>query len=113
MKLQYGSISFLLAGDAEKEAEEEMVAAYGDFLKSTLLKAGHHGSITSSTQEFLDAVRPEYAVISVGRYNKFHHPSPEVVRRLEGMNMNVSRTDDDGALIFETDGVTLSHIQWR
>jgi competence protein ComEC len=113
VKLQYGDISMLLSGDAEKEAEDDMVAVYGDFLRSTLLKVGHHGSSTSSTQMFLDEVRPDFAVISVGKNNKFHHPSPTVIQRYEEMGVHISRTDEEGAIIFETDGRTLSRVDWR
>jgi competence protein ComEC len=112
-KLQYGGISCILPGDSEREVELQMLDLYGDFLRSTILKVGHHGSLTSSTQEFLNAVRPEHAVVSVGTNNKFRHPSPEVIRRLHGMNVEVSRTDEVGAVIFETDGFTLSRLDWR
>jgi len=113
VKLQYGGISFLLAGDVEKEAEAQLVAGYGEFLKSTVLKVGHHGSKTSSTHEFLEAVEPLHAVISVGQYNWFGHPSGVVLQRLEDMNVDISRTDEEGAIIFETDGTVLTQIEWR
>jgi len=112
-KLQYGKITFLLSGDAEQEAEEQVVSAYGNFLKSTLLKVGHHGGATSTSETFLDAVRPVFAVISVGINNKFQHPSLAVLRRLREMNVDISRTDEDGAVMFETDGTTLTEIDWR
>ncbi|MEK9139188.1 MAG: ComEC/Rec2 family competence protein, partial [Bacteroidota bacterium] len=112
LKMQYGGVSFLFSGDAEVDAEEEMVERYGAFLQSNVLKVGHHGSRTSSTQEFLDAVRPTCAVISVGRFNKFRHPSEEVLARLRMMQADVYRTDEDGAVIFESDGKTLSRIDW-
>ena len=113
LKLQYGSTSFLFAGDADLEAEAELLRVYGSSLKANVLKAGHHGSITSSSQEFLDAVRPDHAVISVGRNNKFSHPSPVVVERFEFMHVHLIRTDDDGAAIFESDGETVSQVFWR
>ena len=113
MRMQYGNISILFTGDAEEDAEQEMVVRYRDFLQSTLLKTGHHGSKTSSTQEFLDCVQPKYAVISAGRYNKFGHPSPEVVARLRAMQTEVYRTDEEGAIILETDGKVLSRVDWR
>ncbi len=112
-KVQYGGISFLFTGDAEGAAEAEMVAMYGPFLRSSLLKAGHHGSSTSSTPLFLDAVRPATAVISVGRNNKFRHPSPPVVDRLQVLCGTLARTDEEGALIFETDGTGLWRWDWR
>lgn len=113
VRMDYGRVSFLFTGDAETIAEREMVHYYGDFLKCTLLKVGHHGSKTSSTQEFLDVVRPEYAVISVGKFNKFKHPSQDALARLRGVHADVYRTDEEGAIIFETDGTTLDHVEWR
>jgi competence protein ComEC len=113
LKVVYGNISFLFSGDAEAEAEDEMTKVYGDFLHSTVLKTGHHGSSTSSTPEYLNAVNPEDAVISVGRFNKFHHPSPAVLERFDQLHVNVFRTDEDGAVIFETDGSVLNRVEWR
>lgn len=113
VRLDYGSISFLFTGDAETISEREMVRTYGDFLRSTVLKVGHHGSKTSSTREFLDAVHPEYAVISVGRFNRFKHPSSDALDRLGSVHAEVLRTDEDGAIIFETDGSILDRVDWR
>ncbi|MBM2845279.1 MAG: comEC [Bacteroidetes bacterium] len=112
-KLQYGSVSFLLPGDAEEEAEKDMAGVYGDFLRADVLKAGHHGSSTSSTTQFLEVVRPGHVVISVGRRNKFGHPAPSVVERFAALNTHILRTDDQGAVIFQTDGLTLTRIDWR
>ena len=113
LKLQYGNVSILLTGDAERKEEREMLDAYGGFLKSSVLKVGHNGSSTSSTEDFLAAVQPSAAVISVGRNNKFRHPSADVVRRLEALGVALSRTDEDGAVIFESDGRALSRVDWR
>ncbi|MFN0157851.1 MAG: DNA internalization-related competence protein ComEC/Rec2 [Bacteroidota bacterium] len=113
LRLCYGDVSFLFTGDAEEEAEEEMVKVYGDFLRSTLLKTGHHGSITSSTEGLLDHVQPEIAVISVGRNNKFNHPSPVVIERLMIRGTEILRTDEDGAVILETDGHQLWQVDWK
>ena len=113
IRIQHGEVSFFFAGDAEKDAEGEMVRQYGGFLRSTLLKTGHHGSETSSSQEFLEVVRPGYAVISVGLFNKFGHPSADVVNRLHNVPAEVCRTDEEGAFMFESDGRTLSRIDWR
>lgn len=112
-KLCFGEISFLFTGDAEMDAEREMAGIHGEFLQSTLLKAGHHGSKTSSTQEFLDYVKPRYAVISAGVNNKFNHPSEDVVWRLREMNVEILRTDEDGAILFETNGKELYRVDWR
>lgn len=84
-KLIYGDFSILFTGDIEKEAEEDVLNLYKDtkILKSIILKAGHHGSRTSSTQEFIEAVEPKIALIGVGENNKFGHPSDEVIEKLE------------------------------
>jgi len=113
IKLQYGSVSFLLTGDAEMDAEREMASSYGDFLRSNVLKVGHHGGITGSSEEFLNLVKPVDAVISVGRNNRFHHPSLMITRRLQQLNAQVWRTDEQGAIIIETDGISLSRVDWR
>ncbi|MDH4070704.1 MAG: DNA internalization-related competence protein ComEC/Rec2 [Ignavibacteria bacterium] len=113
LKVVYGRVSFLLTGDAEREAERHMVARYGPFLRSTLLKVGHHGSRTSTSPELLAAVDPVVAVISVGRPNFYHHPAPEVIRRMRMRNVEVLRTDDEGAIIFETNGEILNRVYWR
>jgi competence protein ComEC len=112
-KLCYGDQSFLFMGDAEHDAEADMGRVYGDFLQSTILKTGHHGSITSTSQQFLDLVKPEYAVVSVGMNNTFNHPSEEVLQRLKRLNVETLRTDEEGAVIFETDGRRLERIEWR
>jgi competence protein ComEC len=112
-KLQYGDVSFLFTGDVDGSAEAEMVMVYGSFLHASLLKAGHHGSNTSSTPLFLSAVNPAAAVISVGRNNKFHHPSPLVVERLRALCGTPARTDEDGAVVYETDGKDLWRFNWR
>jgi competence protein ComEC len=90
--------SLLLEGDAETAPEEGMVAAGG--LSSTLLKVGHHGSLTSTTPEFLSAVHPKVAMISVGRNNHYEHPRTEVLERLGEAGVRTYRTDLDGAVCF-------------
>jgi competence protein ComEC len=112
-KLHYGEVSFLFSGDAEMEAEAMMVEQFGDFLKSDVLKTGHHGSRTSSSPQYLAAAAPRHAVISVGRFNSFRHPTPIVLSRLEESGVTIHRTDGDGAIFFETDGKTLHRIAWR
>jgi competence protein ComEC len=113
MKLQYGTISIMLSGDAEEEAERHMVDTYGDFLQSQLLKLGHHGSRTSTSEDFLSMVQPRFAVASVGRNNRFNHPSPIVMDRVRRHGAELLRTDEQGAIVFETDGFTLSQLDWR
>lgn len=102
IKLRYGNKSFLLTGDAEKEAENDIIRSGYD-LKSDVLKVGHHGSKTSSTQNFLNAVSPQYAAISVGENNK-NLPRYSVVSRIEQSNIKIFRTDINGDIVFVTDG---------
>ena len=113
LKMMYGDATALFVGDAEVEAEEIMKARYGSFLDGDLLKTGHHGSSTSSSEHFLDGITPKIAIISVGARNKFKHPSPQVIQRLQENGTTVFRTDLEGALIFETDGTEWKRIHWR
>jgi len=113
VKLQYGATSFLLAGDAEEPVEDHLDSVYGSFLKSDVLKAGHHGSITSSSAEFLENVRPRQVIISVGKFNKFHHPSQIVLERFNAMGVHIHRTDEEGAIIFESNGDSLHLVNWK
>jgi len=103
IRLVYRRVSFLFTGDIEAEAEQALLAREAD-LSSTVLKVGHHGSQTSTTEEFLEAVSPELAVISVGEDNRFGHPSQEVVDRLRDQGVEVLRTDLGGAITVTTDG---------
>jgi competence protein ComEC len=112
-KLVYGNTSFLFTGDAEIDAEEHIAYAYGDFLRSDVLKAGHHGSSTSSSEGFISYVTPKHAVISVALFNKFRHPSKRVIERLKNRGAEVYRTDREGAVVFESDGITVKKVQWR
>jgi len=103
VKLIFGKVSFLFTGDIEDEAEK-ILLRYGDILKSDVLKVPHHGSVSSSTLAFLQAVQPRWAVISVGEWNRFGQPSPVILERLSQLHIQVLRTDENGAIIFETDG---------
>ncbi|MBF0501689.1 MAG: MBL fold metallo-hydrolase [Candidatus Riflebacteria bacterium] len=102
-----GDISYLFPGDAEKGAEANTVTAFGSKLKSTILKSGHHGSKTSSSYPFMDAVKPDYAVISVGKGNSFGHPNKETLDTYALYKMTVFRTDEDGTVDTVTDGKTV------
>jgi competence protein ComEC len=104
LKVTFGNISFLFPGDIEAPAEKELVAIAGDKLKSTVLIAPHHGSKTSSTEEFLKAVSPEYIIISLGWNNRFHFPHQQVMNRYEALGYKVFRTDIHGAVSISTDG---------
>lgn len=102
-KLIYKNNSFLLTGDAEIEIEQELVNSGAD-LSADVLKAGHHGSKTATTQEFLDKVKPQYVVIQSGKGNKFGHPHLRTLNTLEKNNIKVLRNDQLGAINFVSDG---------
>jgi competence protein ComEC len=99
MRMQYGKSSVLLEGDAEGSSEREMLT-HGRVAAVTLLKIGHHGSRTSTTQEFLDAAAPKDAVVSVGRGNTFGHPRYEVIERIAEAQVKLYRTDQFGLTTF-------------
>ncbi|MFU0833203.1 MAG: MBL fold metallo-hydrolase [Oscillospiraceae bacterium] len=103
--LRYGDIRFLLTGDAEKEEEQSLLAS-GANLTADVLKVGHHGSSTSTTLEFLNAVHPKFAAISVG-YDRNKLPKNDVLKRLYNANVKTYRTDVNGTIIFLTDGKTI------
>jgi competence protein ComEC len=105
VKLVIGEISFLFAGDAETQSEQEMLRR-GHDLKSTILKVGHHGSTTSTSDAFLNAVSPKVAVIQVGEGNRYGHPNEEILRKLAANNIEIYRTDLQGTIVISTDGKT-------
>lgn len=103
MKNDYGYLLF--TGDLEHEGEQNVIRKYGQSkLSPLILKIGHHGSKTSTTQEFLDFLQPDIAVISVGRTNRYGHPNKEVLDRLYAQNVKVFQTGEHGTVIFEMDG---------
>jgi len=99
LRVTYGEFSLLLTGDAER-LEESYLLRWGERIRAKVLKLGHHGAPSSSSPPFLEAVYPEVAVISVGTYNPFGHPSPEVLDRLRTIGSRVLRTDRMGAVLF-------------
>jgi len=103
VKLVYGESKFLFTGDAEVEVEQELLREGVD-LSAQALKTGHHGSDTSSGEDFLAAVKPSIVVIEVGKDNDFGHPSPAVIKRLERAGVRIFRTDLDGTIILESNG---------
>lgn len=106
LKLTYGHVNFLFDADAEEPVEKSMTLRWGHELRADVLKVGHHGSKTSSIPVFLNQVKPEVAVISVGSYNTFGHPRPEVIKRLQNMGSRVYRTDEQGTIFVFSDGKT-------
>ena len=99
--------SFLITGDCEIEEENEMMNQGFD-LKSTVLKAGHHGSYNSTSKKFLKYVNPEYAVISCAKQNKYGHPHDKTVKSLKKQTSNCYITADNGTIVFTSDGKGLS-----
>jgi competence protein ComEC len=112
-RLVYRNTSFLFLGDAEWSGEEEMLASYGDQLHSNVVKVAHHGSLTSSSEDFVAVTNPEYAVISVGEYNHFGHPAPAIVKRWIDNGSKVCRTDLDGAVLLTSDGERVEKVDWK
>ncbi|MCC6643798.1 MBL fold metallo-hydrolase [Candidatus Peregrinibacteria bacterium] len=102
-RLIYAGKRIFFSGDLEEKKERDLTQS-GQRLKSEILKAGHHGSKTSSTEELLEAVKPYYAVISCGVDNKFKHPFPGTLERLNDHGVTVFRTDIDGTVEVEIDG---------
>jgi competence protein ComEC len=111
LRVDYGLVSFLLASDITAATESRLVTS-GAPLAATVLKVAHHGSRGSSTPEFLRAVGPLVAIVSVGARNAYGHPSPETLARLATVDAAVYRTDRDGAVLLETDGRTLAVRGW-
>jgi competence protein ComEC len=106
LHVAYGQTSVLLEGDAEAPIEQAMLAEPG--LASTLLKVGHHGSVTSTRPEFLARVAPQWAVISCGLRNRFGHPRPEILAELQQAKVRTFSTDINGATCFRLDGKTVA-----
>ena len=107
LRIAYGARALLLVGDTEHEEEATLLASQPDRLRADVLKVGHHGSRTSSTPAFLQAVQPREAVISAGCRNRFNHPHPLTLASLAASGARVWRTDHDGAVTVTTDGVSL------
>jgi competence protein ComEC len=104
LRLDWGEASFLLTGDVEAEAERSLLGS-SQPLQADVLKVAHHGSGGSTTAEFLGAVAPDYAVLSVGADNRFGHPHEAVLERLGALgDVTVFRTDEQGTVEFVTDG---------
>ncbi len=105
--LQHGENRFLFTGDAEEASEADMLEN-GIDLKADVFKAAHHGSRTANTEEFLQRVEPDYAVISCGEDNSYGHPHGEVMNRLRAMGTSVFRTDEQGTIVAYSDGTQIT-----
>ncbi|MEK7531392.1 MAG: ComEC/Rec2 family competence protein [Patescibacteria group bacterium] len=107
IKVTYGENEFLLTADAPRQVEHRLVTGKKD-LVSDVLKAGHHGSRTSSSNEFVEAVNPEHAVVSSGKSNSYGHPHKETLDTFSKHNIKILRTDERGRITFYSDSKTLS-----
>lgn len=109
-KLSYGNNSFMLTGDSPQKIEKYLVSKYGNFLKSDVLKAGHHGSKTSNSELFVGSVSPAYTIISAGLDNRYGHPNKEALDIFAEFQEKVLQTLGGGMIRFETDGLNLKNI---
>ncbi len=109
VKLQFRTVGVLLLGDAELETWPDL-RKYGPFLRCDLVKVAHHGSWNGTPGELVAATQPRYAVISVGRFNKFNHPSPQVVLSFQRAGAEVVRTDEAGAAVFAANGDSIYRV---
>lgn len=107
-KISYGDTSFLLTGDSPSDVEDFLVKTYGTQLHADVLKLGHHGSKTSSSDSFLQTVKPMTAIVSAGLGNKYGHPAPEVIERVESINAQILETSQLGTIDCRSDGKTIS-----
>ena len=96
IQMEFDGLSYLFTGDAEQEVEEKL-----EIGKINILKVGHHGSSTSSSENFIQRIAPELSIISVGRENTYKHPSESVLKRLEQIGSKVYRTDEVGNIMIE------------
>ena len=110
LKINYGQNSFLLTGDIEEKMEKYLISLDNQpvgGLKSDVLKIGHHGSKTSTSETFLGYIDPDYAIISVGADNRYGHPHQEILDRLEQFDISVLRTDERGMIKIKSNGSNL------
>ena len=107
LRMQVFNVTFLFTGDSESESEASILKA-GFNVTSIILKVGHHGSRTATSSEYLDAVKPKVAVISVGQGNRYGHPHQETLNKLAAMGVVVYRTDLNGTIVITTNGIYYS-----
>lgn len=114
LHITYGTTSFLMTGDAESKSEADMLASNVDLAADVLL-VGHHGSHTSTSEAFLHKINPKYGVIQVGEDNKYGHPAADVLSRLKDKDVTIYRNDEQGNIIFLSDGkeISVSTNDWK
>lgn len=108
MKLTFGDKKLMFTGDAETLVEKEVLSKYSKDLKADVLKFGHHGSSTSSSNEFIQAVSPQYGIISCGTDNSYGHPHKETMKKISKNKIETYRTDLQGEITLSSDGKTIS-----
>ena len=113
LKFVYGKTSFLFVGDCEYPGEFYLISKFGQILNSDVLKVGHHGSQTGSSEKFLKLVSPEISLVSAGIKNKFNHPAKSVLALLEKFKSKIYRTDLMGAVILQSDGEVIKKVNWK
>ena len=107
-ELSYGNLEMILTADLPEEHEKEIAGRFSDGKKVTILKAGHHGSATSTSEALLNTVKPDLVVISCGRHNRYGHPAPEAMERIRRSGANVLDTEYDGAITIRSDYIHIS-----
>ncbi|WHY88544.1 ComEC/Rec2 family competence protein [Neobacillus novalis] len=107
LKMTYDKNTFLFTGDAAVKAEQDMIAS-GTELQADVLKLGHHGANTSTSEAFLTKVQPKYAIVSAGKNNQYGHPTAETLQKMQAHNIQVFRTDEQGTIIATSDGSTIT-----
>jgi competence protein ComEC len=105
--MRYGGFSMMMMGDAGKKAEQCMMSDWNGKLNTSILKAGHHGSKYSSSEEFLEYISPAAALISCGIDNRYKHPHKEMLQRIEALGAASYRTDEGGAVIVKVDSMNM------
>ena len=113
IKIVYGQTSFLFVGDCEHPGEYFLATNFGTMLDSDVLKVGHHGSSTGSSDAFLNLVSPDISLVSAGIKNKFNHPAESVISSLKNINSMIYRTDQLGAVLLQSDGEEIKKVDWK
>lgn len=111
MQLVYGETKFLFTGDSPKSIEKYLVGIYSTALQSDVLKAGHHGSKTSSAEVFVGVVSPTYAIISAGEDNRYGHPHEEVINIFKQFEATILNTAETGTIVFTSDGESVHYLK--
>ena len=113
LEIIYGDTEFLFTGDSEEDQETRIVKNYSDILNTDVLKVGHHGSRTSSGDEFITIATPDISIISLGEKNRFNHPHPEAVQRILTTETELLFTSRDKAVILKSDGSNIWREKWH